>query len=676
MQKRCLVLFVLTVAPRAALAGEVPRVTLPVVTVTAEEESLTSLGVESAKENIRRIPGGAAIVPSEEFREGRAATVKDMLDYVPGVFAQSRVNEESRLSIRGSGLSRTFHLRGIALLQDGVPINLADGSADFQDIDPLAFRYVEVHKGANALRYGAASLGGAIDFVTPTGYDADAFRFRIDGGGSSALREQFSSGQAVGDTDYFVSATNRRSQGFRGHSEQDNTRFNANIGQKLSDAVETRFYFAYGDINQELPGSLTKAQLEADPRQANPTNRSMNQQRDFRVLRLANKTSWRGENVRADAGVYTTQKDLYHPIFQLIDQQTEDYGAFGDGALGGTLAGHKNEIAFGVRLGTGETEERRYVNQAGGYGALTNEGIQKSRNGALYAENRFYARDDLALIAGAQFTYARRELDDRFLADGDRSGSKSYAGISPKIGALWEPSPGVQFFTNLSRAYEPPTFSELTQSVPGASGLADIDAQTSTTFEIGARGEYGAWNWDASAYRARLKDELFAYSLGGSATAVLNADDTVHQGIELGLRAKLCDAVAARLAYAYSDFRFDGDVQWGDARIPGAPEHYLRAELRYESPSGFYLAPNVEAVPEPYPVDMANTLHTDSYALLGLQAGYKLNKHAALFLDLRNLTDETYAATTGVITRPTATNGAQFVPGDGRGAYAGVTYAW
>ena len=69
------------------------------------------------------------------------------------------------------GLSRNFHLRGVQLYMDGIPINTADGYGDFQEIDPTAYKYVEVYKGANALQFGANSLGGAINFVMPTGRD-------------------------------------------------------------------------------------------------------------------------------------------------------------------------------------------------------------------------------------------------------------------------------------------------------------------------------------------------------------------------------------------------------------------------------------------------------------------------------------------------------------------------
>lgn len=685
MKKNLLVLLAAasSLSSTSAIAAEKAITKLPVVEVVATKDSLTSGGIAQAQEKIKSLPGGAAVVDAKEFENTRAVTIKDMLDYTPGVFAQPRFAEEVRLSIRGSGLSRTFHLRGIKLLQDGVPINLADGSADFQDIDPTAFRYVEVYKGANALKYGASSLGGAINFVTPTGYNAHKLAGRIDGGGFSTIREQLSSGRVVGNSDYYISASNLKSDGYRNQNNQNNTRLSSNIGHKFSDNVETRFYFNYADINQELPGSLTKAQLEANPTQANATNLSMNQQRDFSVYRIANKTTWRGDRIEVNGGIYTLQKDLYHPIFQIIDQQNSDYGIFGDTVLFNSLAGKRNELTIGTNLGIGQTDAKQYVNNAGNYGALTNESDQKSKNTDIYFENQFYAKDNLSLIISSQFTYASRNYKDEFLSDGNRSGEKNYYGISPKIGALYTVTPDIQLFTNLSRAIEPPTFSELTQSIPGVSGLANIRAQDSTTLEIGSRGAMRRINWDASIYRSHINNELMTYSLGGTATGILNADSTIHQGLELGLDAVVFkniiasnDTIGMRVSYSYNDFKFDGDSAWGNNQLPGAPKHYIRSEVRYKHPSGFYAAPNVEIVPTGYAVDMANTLYTDSYALLGLQTGYEINRNVTFFVDARNLTDKTYAATTGVITAPAGTNQAQFIPGDGRAFYTGLSFKW
>src|SRR5690606_751465 len=114
--------------------------TLPPIVVKADEgASLTAPTVREARTQIEHIPGGAALVEDSAWRDTQTATVKDSLDYTPGVFAQPKWGEDARRSIRGSGWSRYYHMRGIALYQDGVPLNNADGSTDFQWIDPTAY---------------------------------------------------------------------------------------------------------------------------------------------------------------------------------------------------------------------------------------------------------------------------------------------------------------------------------------------------------------------------------------------------------------------------------------------------------------------------------------------------------------------------------------------------------
>ena len=163
------------VATRAARVPSVrsaPPAAAPIASDLARGPALTVLTVQQALRDIQQTPGGVAIVPAEAYKNSTVAnTIKDILDYVPGVFAQPKWGDDTRLSIRGSGLSRNFHLRGVQLYMDGIPINTSDGYGDFQEIDPTAYKYVAVYKGANALQFDANALGGAINFVTPTGRD-------------------------------------------------------------------------------------------------------------------------------------------------------------------------------------------------------------------------------------------------------------------------------------------------------------------------------------------------------------------------------------------------------------------------------------------------------------------------------------------------------------------------
>ncbi|KXK40845.1 TonB-dependent receptor plug domain-containing protein, partial [Nitrosomonas europaea] len=234
--------------------------------VAPGQASLTVPSLPEVKATMRQVPGGANVIDSESYATGRASTLQDALGYSPGVFVQPRFGaEEARLSIRGSGIQRTFHMRGIKLLQDGSRLNLADGGGDFQAIEPLAARYIEVYRGGNALQFGSTTLGGAINFVTPTGYDAERFRARGEAGSFGYNRLMLSSGGVHGSLDYFASVSRYSQDGFRDWSEQENWRMFSNVGYRITPDLETRFYLTYTKTDSQLPGNLTKAQLRSDP---------------------------------------------------------------------------------------------------------------------------------------------------------------------------------------------------------------------------------------------------------------------------------------------------------------------------------------------------------------------------------------------------------------------------
>jgi iron complex outermembrane receptor protein len=66
-----------------------------------------------------------------------------------------------------------------------------------------------------------------------------------------------------------------------------------------------------------------------------------------------------------------------------------------------------------------------------------------------------------------------------------------------------------------------------------------------------------------------------------------------------------------------------------------------------------------------------NTLYTDPYVVVDVRTEYKINKTVSAFAEITNLFNENYASSTLVIdqARP---DQAAFLPGDGRGYYAGL----
>jgi iron complex outermembrane receptor protein len=635
------------------------------------ERSLTSPSRDEALREARDVAGGASIVDPATYENGRATNLADILSFAPGVFVQPRFGaQEARISIRGSGLQRTFHGRGIMVLQDGVPLNLADGSFDMQAVETLGLAYTEVLRGGNALRYGATTLGGAINFVTPTGFTADPVRLRGEVG-SFEYWQGYAQGAGVsGNTDYVASLSYGWQDGFREWADQRNSRFFGNVGVRLSADLETRLYVAAVDSDSELPGTLTLAQLREDPRQANAANFAGRQKRDYPLVRVSNKTTYRFGESSVEGTVFYSYKDLWHPIFQVIDQVSNDAGASVRYVHAAPVFGRDNRLVAGVVYQWGKVLDNRFVNVQGAAGTRTGESTQRSTSLVFYAENQHEIASGLTLVIGAQATDAVRDLDDRFLSNGDNSVDEDYRRVSPKVGILYRPTPDIDVFANYSGVFEPPTFGELA----GGPNVTPVAAQRGDSFEIGTRGFLRDIRWDFAYYHVDLKNELLALnSPTGQPLGTVNADRTLHEGVELGLDYRV-RSLSWRMSYLWNNFRFRGDPTYGDNRLPGIPRHILRSELFLEPGQGWYVGPTVEWVPSGYPIDMANTFFAPGHTLWGVKAGRTLAKGVSFFVEGRNLGNRRYVATTGVIADARGADVAQFFPGDGRAVYAGIDW--
>ncbi len=674
----CVSLCTLAVVSSALAQSPVP---LPAIDVTSEAGgSLVSPNTATARQDIERTPGAVEVVPDTAFKSGPAQTIKDMLEWVPGVFAQPKWGDDTRLSIRGSGLSRNFHLRGIQLYMDGIPINTADGYGDFQEIDPSAYRYVEVFKGANALRFGANSLGGAINFVMPTGRNASLFDGRIDAGSFGYAKTQASTGGARGPFDYYLTASAQRADGFRDHSDGQALRGSANVGYQFSPDAETRFYFNANTVRQRIPGAVTKSSALNSPETAAAGNVTGDWQRNIDTLRVANKTTLRFGPTTVEFGLFAVDRHLMHPIFQWLDYRYQDYGAFGRVADDRLIGGFRNRLIAGVNLHNGTVDNQQFTNLPGAVkGALQSSSLDKSHNFSAYLEESFFFLPNVAVVAGTQFLHATRDRSDRYLANGNQSGRASFDIWSPKIGLLWDVDPGWQVFGNISRSAEVPSFGENTFANVA---LSSLQAQTATTYEIGTRGRRSDVTWDLAVYRAEIRNELQCLTSPATPGAcnVTNADRTVHQGIEAGLGIAFLKALFAaqdrvwfNLAYTYNDFFFDGDARYGNNKLPGAPPHSIRAEVLYKHDNGFYAGPNIEWVPQAYFVDNANQVSTDPYALLNFKIGYDRGTGWSGYIEARNVLDTRYIASTSIAETANAAS-ALFEPRTGRAIYGGLRY--
>lgn len=655
------------------------------VIVTGRRDPEDPPVVAEARARLSRTPGAVSVVSAEAYQNRAAQGLYDILRDAPGVLAQKRFGEEARLSIRGSGLSQAYHQRGVLFAQDGVPFADADGFSDFQKIDPLGARYVEVYRGGNALRFGGAQLGGALNFVTPTGRTAaQAALIRLEGGAYGLRRGQLALARDWGEWDAYASLSGLEADGFRDHSEQQQARFSLNLGRSFGEDREVRLIVSAAEVEQAVPGTLSLADALTRPRMANPATVANNWRRDVDVARATLQTRWRlADDLVFEGGVYVTDDTLWHPIPVVLDNHNRTWGGFGRLDWDGAVGGRRADLFVGAYYRSGELDSRVSLNFGGVPSPFLVGSAQQQATGLdLFAEGRLFVTEQLAVVAGGSFGRATRDYVDNLGANSDQI---TYDWFSPRLGLLWEAADGSQVFANVTRSEEPPIYDSLRNSSFTGIGFVPLETQKAWTGEIGARGRRGPLLWDVTLYRAQVRDELLNYVITpGIPSATFNAGDTVHQGLEAALDWALTEdapgggRLSLRQSWTWSDFRFDGDAVYGDNRLPVIPEHQYRAELKYAHPAGWFIAPAVEWRPGDVWVDYANTMKAPGYAVWSVSAGWTINDHVAFYVDARNLTDKAYAPEFGAVTDALAPGVSTevFYPGEGRAVFVGLRLAY
>jgi iron complex outermembrane receptor protein len=681
-------------------AAEAEQVT--VVGQSAEPGSRPS--VEESEREKAEVPGGFSVKTTDEMKEGRSSGFDDLLRRVPGVFTQSENGSEvSKISIRGSGITSEDEPLGVMFLLDGLSYNQADGESILEDLDVSSLSHAEVFRGASGLKYGALTLGGAINLVPFTGRDAAALQVRVEGGSYGYLRTNVSGGEAQAATDEFASASARIRDGFRDHSAENSEILFADIGCKLNEETTNRFYLTLDRTDRDLPGGLTKHELENDPRQANPLAVAQDWNKSWSYLRVADKFSICTKDWDFDAGAFWFYRELENRGFFAPDFRSgiemfysNNFGALLDFVWRGEVFSLPNVLSLGVSP-QGEIEpSQNYENLRGHAGRTTARGTGSSVNAPLFIEDQLHVTQEFSFIAGAQLVFAQRQYDDEFHSalQGDQSHRQDWLGFNPKFGAIYEFNPETQIFANVSRSWQPPSLDNLAEFSEGNNSsliYTPLDPQHAWTAELGTRGSVGPVRWDLSLYRSWLADELLELSNAqGSNIKTVNARATIHQGIEASAEIELLkqlfmrqsatqpgDQITFQQTYTINDFHFDNDPVYGDNRLGGIPIHSYEAELEYQAPVGFFAAVTLRSNLSRYPVDHANTLFADPYALLGARIGFRRASGFSVFVEARNLTDENYAASIDVIADARAEGQPEiFHPGDGRAVYGGVSWSW
>jgi iron complex outermembrane receptor protein len=634
MKFRLFVLFALQ--PAVVAAQDSARTALPPVRVTATRE-----GPRSPLE----LPYAVTLTRPDSLAALKRLGVDELLFAVPGVALANRQNpaQDPRISIRGFGARSAFGVRGVRVLQDGVPLTLPDGQTPVDALDLENADRVEVVRGSASSLYGNAA-GGVIDVRTAAPPMVGAAPFaRVVGGDATPTVSAAGAAGTVDDIGYSASLTRVNGRGFRDYSDQRATRgavrllfspdgasTHVTVGARLSDVS-----------NAESPGALTQAQLDVNPRLADALSVRKHAGKIVRQSDLSLTLDRAlGQAGALDAVVYGGVRTLANPLtFATVDVDRSSGGASLRLSDELTFGAHAARLAAGAdvqwlhddRLESENCIDATAVSATCPTGATLRGALRKDQRELVTSAGPF-VRAELAVArtllasAGVRADAVRFQVKDRLISatNPDDSGDRTLHAVSPAFGLVWRAAALTSLYATASTSFETPTTTELGNKPDGSAGInPDLQPQRTLTLEVGTKGMLlgSGVRWDLALFEARARDELVPFDIpnGNGRRYYRNAGRTLRRGGEVGLQAD-AGPLGVQAAYTYSRFRYVdylvGTTSYAGRRIPGVPEHALASSLALHQGSATISA--TVDVASAMDVDDANTAQAPGRTILGL----------------------------------------------------------
>jgi iron complex outermembrane receptor protein len=635
------------------------------------------------EESLRSQTGAVSVLePSAQDRPGPASGLGDLLDPVPGLFAASRFNgaQDLRLSVRGFGARGNFGIRGIRILLDGFPLTLPDGQSALDDLDPALIARAEVRRGPAGSMYGS-SAGGVISLQSTNLFARPGLVAGASAGSHGAYEGRIGYGAIFGDQALGAQASLRHSDGYRDHSKQEHRLFTLQYqGEVTGGDSLSAFVTAVNSPYALDPGGLTQAESSRDRRAASPINRAFDAGEEVQQLRAGialTRPAGSGEiRLRGQALGRDFENKLPFSATQLdrgvgtVSMELEQQGDRGNAFW---------RWVAGLDLALQRDRRMRFLNDLGSVGAKTADQRETVKTAGGFLNLILKPSANLTLQAGVRADWLEFELDDNFLVDGNDSGQRTFAELSPGGGASLRLREGLDLFGRVSTAFEPPTTTELADPSGRGGFNKSVDPQSALGLEAGMRWRLAdGGQGELAGFDTKVKDQLVQTPITGQPGRFfyVNAASSRYRGVELSMDQPLGDDFNTAVSFSWGDYRFDdftdaGGNRFNDNRIPGIPRYQLFASLDYQPGENLSTMLSARWTGERY-ADNANTAKADSYTVVGIHGSYRVKlagSQLRLYGGIDNLFDEGYDDNL----RVNAASGRFFEPAPERSIFLGVS---
>ncbi len=622
------------------------------------------------------------------------ADVNEALHKATGV----NVRDEEGLALRPNigirGLNPTRSSKTL-LLEDGLFVTYAPygDNATYYHPPVERFEAIEVVKGSGQIAYGPVTVGGVVNYLTPAPPVKPTANLRLTGGNRDYFNGQALAGGTWGGTAVLAEYMRKQGDGARDnvHSRVDDANLKTvfTLGPRHTLTLKGNYY---GEDSQVTYSGLTLAEWDADPRQ----NPFLNDAFDGWRLGASARHNW----LVGSESVLTTQvygsrfsrdwwrqssnsgqrpNDRLDPACGGMDNlvttcgnegRLRDFDHFGVEPRLRTalrLFGLRSEAEVGVRAHF-EVQERRQENgdtPLARSGRLVEDNRRENQAFSAFVQDRLLL-GDFTLSAGVRLEAIGYERTNRLANDGaGASGESSLTQWVPGVGLTWAPSAALNLFGGVHRGFAPPRTEDV---ISQTGGVVDLEAELSWNYELGLRAlPVRGLRVDATLFRNDYENQIVAASLAGGVGATFtNGGETLHEGLELGVRLDTgaltgsTHNVFVRGALTFLPVaRFEGTrfsnvpgsaaVSVTGNRLPYAPETLLTLAVGYTHPRGLLAQVEAVHVGEQFADDLNSVAASadgqrgliPAHTICNVAVSWDLRK-VTLFVTAKNLLDELY----------------------------------
>jgi iron complex outermembrane receptor protein len=625
-------------------------------TVTMEEVVVTAT---RDKQETRKAPANVTVITAEEIQKSGATTVVEVLNKLESIQFRTYSGNSSQaiIDMRGFGGENPFGKTLVML--DGRRMNRTDmSSINWLQMPVNTIERIEIVRGSGSVLYGDAAIGGVINIITKKGKGEPKINASVLMGSYGLHNERIGVTGATDKWTYAITGENNFSFGYRDRSKYSAQGGGFDVGHSANDLLNVSLGVSFNKVDYQMPGALTKEQMEQDRRQYQPGHSDDDGSDKYTNVNLGVKSFW-GSWGQLEINFLYGKKDLQMNMaswsspwfpYAFSDTYVDTYGITPRYILVKEIFGFQNKVIVGVD----------YYNESYKKDLFSDRERTLTKSTADFTRESlgYYIRDEFSLlknlILSAGYRYERTEINGSntdFSNSGDSftDTQNTYDAEAYEAGLTWLVGKKSKVFTKYSTVYRIPFLDEMAYFNGGGGGfLTNLNEEKGISMEAGTE-FYPLENLKIglTIFRIDMEDEI--QYVGYYPTGYnQNTGKTRHDGVEVSLSYLWPKYLKIYGNYTYHTATFENGAN-SKKEMPLVPKHIANAGLEIYLPYNLLLRPEICYVSDAFLSgdDDNNTEKLEAYTLLNFYVHYKptIGKLGlTAFLGVDNIADVKYSS--------------------------------